>query len=245
MDLRKDKIKLEGNIFSNTEFYYTDPKNITGSEIILEDEESNHLVKVMRHSVNDFIFVTNGEGKVYKSKLIKIEKRFSLLEKIETYSQKEKFPNITFYLPLLKSADRFEFSLEKCIELGITNFKLFIAEKSYKNKINIIRLEKISVAAMKQSLQAIKPRINFIKDLKISDTSLNIIFDQNAENKLSESLGTILEKKNINFIFGPEGGLTTTEIEKLKNTYNVYLTKNRLRAETAIVSAASILSAGS
>ncbi|MCB0751839.1 MAG: 16S rRNA (uracil(1498)-N(3))-methyltransferase, partial [Ignavibacteriae bacterium] len=94
---------MEGNIFSNTEFYYTDPKNITGSEIILEDEESNHLVKVMRHSVNDFIFVTNGEGKVYKSKLIKIEKIFSLLEKIETYSQKEKFPNITFYLPLLKS----------------------------------------------------------------------------------------------------------------------------------------------
>lgn len=80
---------MEGNIFSNTEFYYTDPKNITGSEIILEDEESNHLVKVMRHSVNDFIFVTNGEGKVYKSKLIKIEKRFSLLEKIETYSQKK------------------------------------------------------------------------------------------------------------------------------------------------------------
>ena len=40
MDLRKDKIKLEGNIFSNTEFYYTDPKNITGSEIILENEEN-------------------------------------------------------------------------------------------------------------------------------------------------------------------------------------------------------------
>ncbi len=51
----------------------------------------------------------------------------------------------------------------------------------------------------------------------------------------------IILSKPINLIFGPEAGLTEKDLSKIANPIKVYLTPNRLRAETAIITAASII----
>jgi 16S rRNA (uracil1498-N3)-methyltransferase len=239
--LRKDKFKLEEPIFSNTEFYYALPDKINNAKIVLNGDESNHLIKVMRHAIDDLILITDGKGNIFNTKLIKIEKLHTELEIIETFTKKEQFPNITFYIPILKTPDRMEFAFEKCIELGITNFVFFNADKGYKKNIKIDRFEKLSIAAMKQSLQANKPKIKIIDKLKIEASSFFIIFEQNAELKFIDYIKKDSFENKINFIFGPEGGLTKSEIDKFENCLQVKLAKNRLRAETAIITAASII----
>jgi RsmE family RNA methyltransferase len=68
-----------------------------------------------------------------------------------------------------------------------------------------------------------------------------VLLEQNAEKSLYEF--KIDENKNYYFVFGPEGGLTSEELEKLKNAKQFKLTESRLRSETAITACASLLTA--
>ncbi len=230
-------------IFSNTEFYYADPSQIRDNDIVLDKEETKHITLVMRHNIGDSIYVTNGIGKVFESEIIKIEPKKNILLKIKkSFKLDEKFANITFFLPILKTSDRLEFAIEKCVELGITNFVIYSAEKSYKRGIKLERWNKLGIAAMKQSLQAYKPTFTFSKKLKLDNNYQNIVFDQLGEKKINEIAKTIIKEKRVNFIFGPEAGLTETEVVNIPNKILVKLNKNRLRAETAIISAAAFIS---
>ncbi|MCB0745764.1 MAG: RsmE family RNA methyltransferase, partial [Ignavibacteriae bacterium] len=185
-------------IFSNTEFYFAEQKNINGKSISIYDEEAKHITSVMRHSIGDDIFVTDGNGNVYKSiiKIItKTKIELTILEKIKINNN---LSHVTFYLPILKATDRFEFALEKCVELGITNFKIFSAEKSHTRGIKIERWNKILLAAMKQSLQAHLPIIEFIelKDVNLK-SDINIVLEQNSDEKLITYLNTDSFQKEV------------------------------------------------
>jgi 16S rRNA (uracil1498-N3)-methyltransferase len=200
----------------------------------------------MRHKIDEEIFVTNGNGIVYKSKIVEINKNEIKLTIIENFKLDRKFKNITFFIPVLKSTERFEFALEKCVELGINNFKIFSAEKSYERGIKLDRWEKILLSAMKQSLQTYLPKIEFVKlNPKELENNINIIFNQTAEidfsNYLNEQKLSEKFSENYNLFFGPEAGLQKSEIEKIPNPIFVKMNQTRLRSETAIVSAASIL----
>ncbi|MFZ1290804.1 MAG: RsmE family RNA methyltransferase [Melioribacteraceae bacterium] len=233
-------------IFSSTEFYFANPENISKKEISIFDEEAKHISSVMRHKIDDEIFVTNGNGIVYKSKIVEVKKNEIKLIIIENFKLDRKFENITLFIPILKSTERFEFALEKCVELGIQNFKIFSAEKSQERGIKLDRWEKILLSAMKQSLQTYLPNIEFVKlKPKEFDRKINIIFDQTAEidfsNYLTEQKLSEKFSENYNLFFGPEAGLTKSDIEKIPNPVFVKMNQTRLRSETAIVSAASIL----
>jgi 16S rRNA (uracil1498-N3)-methyltransferase len=231
-------------IYSNTEFYYAIPDQIDDSNIILINEEAKHLHQVMRRTVGDIVYVTDGMGHIYESIISLISKSNVILKIQSKQTQNNKLQHIPFCIPILKSSDRFEFALEKCGELGITNFIIYSAKKSYKRGVKLERWEKILIAAMKQSLQSFKPNITFMDKLTFSKSgnTLNIIFDQLAEKSFSDILTDNEKSKNINFIFGPEGGLTQNEIVSFDNSKLLKLTDNRLRAETAVISAASLLS---
>ena len=73
--------------------------------------------------------------------------------------------NIFFCIPKLKYSDRFEFALEKCTELGITNFIIFDSERSIHKSDKKERWEKIVLSAMKQSLRSYLPNITVINSL--------------------------------------------------------------------------------
>jgi len=230
-------------IFSDTEFYYAAPSQINESSIILDNEEAKHLVQVMRHSVGDIVFVTDGIGNIFESKINLISKNSIILEILKTHIVNEKFSNITIFIPLLKSSDRMETALEKCVELGFTKFVFFSAEKSPKKGIKINRLEKIALAAMKQSLQSNKPTIvnRGLGELTKQVNVQNILLDQLAEKNIKELKKEYILNTPINLFFGPEAGLTQKDISKIANPLKVYLTSHRLRAETAIITAASII----
>lgn len=231
---------MKNNKLSNIELYYSSEYNISGETISLTGDEFNHAVKVMRSKIGDTIYITNGTGLIFKTEILSIKKDKLSAKIIETIKTENKFVNIFFCIPKLKNPDRFKFAIEKCVELGVTNFIIFESKRTVAKGMNIIRWEKIALAAMKQSLRAYLPKIKLAKNL--SDIAeLNgekIIFEQNAERKFQFDLE--VDEKHY-FIFGPEGGLTVDEL-KLFDTDLIYsLSDHRLRSETAIVKVASLI----
>jgi len=225
---------------SNIELYYSDLE-ARDEIIIVSGEEFKHISKVMRHSPGDEIFVTDGEGKIFKGVIEKILKDFAEVRIAETLSYVNKKKEFTFCLPRLKNPERFEFALEKSAELGITTFIVFNSSRTISKGIKIDRWNKILLSAMKQSLLSFLPSIRdggSLKDL-IRLEGEKIIFDQSGKRKFARNM--VKPGGKYYFIFGPEGGLTRDELNFFNEDNIVKLSENRLRTETAVVKCAASL----
>ncbi len=246
MNKGKENILLEQVYLSDTELYYTNFSNITGNKIVIEEDEVHHILKVMRHEKDDEIYVTSGTGIIWLSRIKEIGKKNVICEIIDEIKYpKPDFQQITFCLPLMKSNERLEFAVEKLIEIGFTEFLIYTSERGSSRSIKLSRLEKIALAAMKQSLRAFLPEIKYagtLQDIFRID-GIKIIFDQksevHAENHFKNSTKDI--QKHF-LVIGPESGFSEKENFLFENSVRLKLTENRLRTETAAISAGVIIS---
>ncbi|MDR3666781.1 MAG: RsmE family RNA methyltransferase [Ignavibacteriaceae bacterium] len=225
---------------SNIELYYS-ADGISGSLLRVAGEDFNHIIKVMRHSPQDIIYITDGRGNIFESKITVINKETLIAVPLKSYKYENNKKNVYFCIPKLKSPDKFEFALEKCAELGITNFIIFESKRTVSKGVKLERWNKILISAMKQSLRCFLPEIKIVKSINdiFNFNGQKIGFEQDTENKI-DSL-KITPGILYYLIFGPEGGLDKDELA-LFNPANIYnLAENRLRTETAIIKAASIL----
>lgn len=231
---------MKPDILSNIELYYSHEENTTEDQIVIKEEEFKHAVQVMRNSVGGVLYTTNGKGSIFKCEIVTIEKNKLRAKVSVVYHKENKLANIFFCIPKIKNPDRLKFAIEKCVELGITNFILFESERTISKSSNMKRLEKIALSAMKQSLHSYLPSIKLINSLKdVADLKGGkILFDQGAYKKFS-----FINNRDVDyyFIFGPEGGLTEKEIKLFIDANIFSLGGYRLRSETAIVKCASLL----
>ncbi len=227
---------------SNIELYYCASVLDDAQTFLLVDDEYQHCIKVMRNNIGDRLFATDGCGNIFKGTVTEIQKE-TVIAKIERkYCYENKLQNFTFYIPNLKNPDRLKFALEKCTELGITNFVLFNSDNTVSKGFKLDRLNKFVLAAMKQSLRSFLPKISVIKSIgEIKNhKGEKILFDQSSTEKIKDY--KFDPKVNYLMIFGPEGGLSQKEIEIINPIIKFNLIENRLRSETAIIKAASIIS---
>lgn len=232
---------METLILSDIELYYSVALDTKTSSILIDSEECNHIINVMRHKVDDEIYISNGLGKIFRCQINLIKKELVQAKILSEYQFEEKFPNITFCIPRLRSAERFEFAIEKCTELGITNFIFFQADRAISKGFNQKRIEKIFISAMKQSLLSWLPRVKYVSSIKDIDllSGEKLIFDQLATKYFESSI--VKEGNDYFLLFGPEGGFSTEESSVLNSSAKFNLAGNRLRSETAIIKAASLL----
>ena len=228
---------------SDVELYFSD--SVFGNTIEITDEEFHHIKDVMRHKLGDEAFVTDGKGVIYKTEIERFDKKSLAARIISSTSYPNHFSNITFCIPRLRSADRFEFALEKCVELSITNFIVFDSQRTVAKGEKLDRWQKILTSAMKQSLRSWLPSVKYCKTVK-EITELDgkkFFFDQNATDTLQNYLVSNHQSPITNhfFLFGPEGGFSKEELRVMNEETKIRLTENRLRSETAVVTAASIL----
>lgn len=236
---------MESVFLSDVELYYS-KLPIVDDTFLLFDEECHHIKHVMRHKAGDRIYVTDGKGYIYNSIIERIGKNEIECRMISRQKYVNKFFNICFCIPRLKNADRFEFALEKCVELGITNFIVFESQRTVAKGEKIDRWEKVLLAAMKQSLRAWLPKIYFVKNVSeiMKMEGEKILLDQNAEENFNSVYANRILNSQVStlkyFIFGPEGGFSEEEMKVLTGN-KVKLTGNRLRTETAIITTAAVL----
>ena len=233
------------DFLSDIELFYSE--EFKNEDVFLKGEEYRHIVKVLRHKRGDRIFVTEGKGKIFETEIVELHNDFLRGEIISEQIFREAFPNIVFVLPRLRKPQRFEFALEKSVELGITNFVVYDAARSVAKGDKSDRWRKIALSAMKQSLGAFLPKIEYSKSLEnidFGEGNIVITLSQQAETSFSDFIAenNFISGKKYFFVFGPEGDFSPQEKEFLENSFKLRLTNNRLRTETAVTSVAAFLS---
>nr|WP_315031234.1 RsmE family RNA methyltransferase [uncultured Chryseobacterium sp.] len=211
---------------------------IADQKVIINDEEQQHIVKVLRMKAGEDIHVTDGKGNLASGKLIIEGKKAG----IEVAEMKENLPGFNPKLHIAiaptKNIDRIEFFVEKAVEMGISEISIIITEKTERKNINIDKIRKQAIAASKQSLRFHFPIINdavklidFLKDLNTEQT-----FVAHCHENLERiDLKNIPLMEQITFLIGPEGDFSEKEIAFLaeNNIKAVSLGNQRLRTETA------------
>ena len=212
-------------------------KDIT-TNLYLSNEESKHCLQVLRKKKNDIIFVTDGNGFLYKCKIEKINSN-NVYVKILNKTQEIRTKKIELAISFPKQRNRIEWIIEKATEIGVDLITPLICEKSERIKINKERINKIAISAMKQSLRTYLPKISEIQEFS-KFVKLNK-FEQKFIAHCKEDSEKIkiecVKNNNTCILIGPEGDFSNEEI-KIANKANfksVTLSKNRLRTETAAI----------
>ena len=227
-------------------FYYKDLLE-DDSRLIIDREESRHIVKVLRKKVGDTIYITNGKGILFTTVIDVINKNSTELKIIEAKQEAESKFHINIAVAPTKNNDRIEWFVEKSTEIGVNTISTVMCEKSERKKIKIDRLEKITISAMKQSLQLHKPIIqelvSFEEFIKKCESENKFIAHCKENEKLF--LGDCeLNSNTITVLIGPEGGFSQKEIGLAEENgfISVSLGNTRLRTETAAIVATQLLS---
>ncbi|WP_210151210.1 RsmE family RNA methyltransferase [Chryseobacterium scophthalmum] len=211
---------------------------INNGKAIINDEEQQHIVKVLRMKDGEEIHVTDGKGNLASGTLI-IEGKKAGIEVAEIKTETPDFsPNLHIAIAPTKNIDRIEFFVEKAVEMGISEITILQTEKTERKNLNIDKIRKQAIAASKQSLRFHFPIINDlikIQDfLKTIDPETTFVAHCN-ENLERIALNEIPKLENYTFLIGPEGDFSDKEILFLaeKGIKAVSLGNQRLRTETA------------
>ncbi len=216
----------------------------------LSEDDSRHAIKTLRLGVGDSIAVTNGRGTRFACQISKADARqcgFRVMEQQKTPARPF---SVRICVAPTKNIDRIEWFIEKAVELGIERISFFIGQHSERRVLKLDRLEKIAVAAMKQSLQNWLPVLD--EAVPLAQLLPAIGEEQRFVAHLSEGVenlktGHLFHRATINstyaVLIGPEGDFAPTELEQAKQAgfRQVTLGPNRLRTETAALTACQIL----
>ena len=217
---------------------------------VLDAVESLHAVKVLRKKQGDLLQVTDGKGGWFSCEITRPDPKACGV-RIKTAQYEYQRPRQQIYIAICptKNSDRLEYFLEKSIEIGISGVYFLKTQHTYPKNINLARLEKIAVSAMKQSLKAYKPELIGLQsfDQFVQETA---DFEHRYIAHLQPDSPDIMEitlADKILLVIGPEGDFSKEELEKAaENGFRaITLGQSRLRTETAGVFAVSILNARS
>ena len=222
--------------------FYAPECTLDHNTYTLSEVESKHCIKVLRNKIGSEIEIINGHGGQFLCEIIddhhkKCEVKIT---KKTQHPSKQNDTHIAMAIP--KSSDRLEWFMEKATEIGISRLSLINCEHSERRSFNHTRLSKITVSALKQSkrfhLPIIEEPVKFQEF--INKYPKGYIGHCNVDNKI---MGREMNQL-MPFLIGPEGDFSNEEIKRAKDSgyMSVELSKNRLRTETAALSAAFYLS---
>ena len=212
---------------------------IQNNAAILNEDESLHCVKVLRHKVGDVIRVIDGNGIIAIGKIEAAHAKqcaVSLTEK-ETVKQSRNYKLHVAIAPT-KNIERTEWFVEKAVEIGVDEISFIKCKNSERTVIKDDRLKKVAEAAVKQSQQAFIPKLNTLVEFKefiktnTSDIKLIAHCEKESKQHIKQYIST---NKSFTILIGPEGDFTKDEIAlALSSSYlPVALGESRLRTETA------------
>jgi 16S rRNA (uracil1498-N3)-methyltransferase len=226
--------------------FYLSSISKNDTEIHFDKNESKHMSRVLRKKVGDPITITNGVGHRFSATLSHVDQKActAIINQCMEISP-DPYQLHVFIAPT-KSNDRMDWFVEKATEIGVHVITPIICQRSDRKVVKHERLQKIAVAAMKQSLGAYLPIIHPVCDFS---TSLNkikgtacIAHCQDTNKVAIDSLS--LKEKSISIFIGPEGDFTPEEIQAAAdaNVTAITLGEKRLRTETAGIIASHSIS---
>lgn len=218
-------------------FFYCN--DITHDTLVLSPEESHHCTKALRKREGDTLSLTDGKGTIAEAVVTIANLKQCVVQVVQRKVIAPRPCRLHIAVAPTKNADRIEWFVEKAVEIGIEKITLLLCDHSERTKVDIARLERIAIAALKQSQTAILPAIETLAFsdllLRVADTPCEkYIAWCDCNNHRQLALESITAEEVL-VLIGPEGDFSQREIEQCKamGFKEVKLGERRLRTETA------------
>ena len=205
------------------------------------EDESKHIVRVLRMREGDGFYVTDGKGNMYDAELIDAHpKRATVILSNQRRGYDVRDFRVSIAIAPTKLNERTEWFLEKATEIGIDEVKLFSSYHSERRTVNLERFKKIVVSAMKQSVKSKMPQLDEMVsfDKLVRQDFVGQKFIAWIDEDVNEQLCDLYKKgENALVLIGPEGDFSKEEVALAKDNgfIPVSLGDARLSTETAAV----------
>ena len=241
-------------IHANRFFVETERVSVgTGADdtgnIIITGEDVRHIRDVLRMRRGDRLVLCDGQGNDWLCEISQIDKS-SITTGIISCSRSVGEPPVEIVLYQgLPRGDKFDFVIQKCVEVGVTRIVPIICERTQfgadlrqgdKGVKKLQRWRRIALEAAKQSGRGKVPRVEDIALFQeavtgMSKKSLAII---PYEKELKRTLVSVLrggERQDTHIFIGPEGGFSEQEVSCATGAGAIPVTLGPriLRTETA------------
>ena len=222
------------------------PDDIKENHATLRGEEVKHLVKVLRYKIGDMLWVSDGEI-LYLTRIESLTSKEVILKLLESHKPILPAPSPALAIALLKH-DHLEWVIQKGVELGTSEFYLFISERTiphYREGATpkkLARFEKIALEAAKQSGMVAIPKIHPPLSLQALTqefkkfSAVVLAWEQESDSNFHSVFET-LDPTRLLTLIGPEGGFSAREVAaaEKEGAKKVGLGRQILRAETAAI----------
>lgn len=213
----------------------------------LGEAESHHCARVLRLAEGDTIEVADGNGTLYTARITLAHQKHTRLE----INGKQLCPThwrhrIHLLVAPTKNLDRIEWLAEKATEIGFDRLTPLLCRNSERTALKNERIEKILVAAMKQSLKATLPLLDPLTPLRdaldepFNGKRLIAYCDPMLPRRQRQLLPqAYTAPTDVQILIGPEGDFAPDEVDAALNAgfTPVSLGDSRLRTETAALAA--------
>ena len=228
-------------------FYVPDAESLSQ----LPAEEAAHAVRVLRLHEGDELFLIDGQGAFFRAEVTLAAGKhcgYRIIEKLP--QQKTWNGHLHLAMAPTKMMDRVEWMAEKATEIGFDELSFLNCQFSERRQLRVDRVEKIVLAAMKQSRKAWKPQVNdmvafktFVETPRPGLKFIAHCYDEIPKTDLFGDLQQAADATAITVLVGPEGDFSVDEVRlAMANGYrSISLGQSRLRTETAALAAVMMM----
>ena len=218
----------------------------------LPEEEAQHAVRVLRMEMGDEMMLMDGQGTFYRAEVAETTKKRCLYNIKEVLPQQRQWPgHLHLAMAPTKNMDRTEWLAEKATEIGMDELTFLRCKFSERTVIKTERIDKILIAATKQSHKAWKPVLNDMVDFRrfvesVSDVKHKFICHCYDEPDLGDKRllkDCLVKGEDALVLVGPEGDFSVDEVRLAEAVgfQSVSLGESRLRTETAALVAVHMM----
>lgn len=236
-------------------YFFIEPLSPNATTAVITGSDAKHIKTVLRLKPGDSIGLFDGSGMEYEAKIITLATgriEASITRRLPSTSESP--IQIIIAQGLLKDK-KMDGLVRQLTELGITKWIPFLANRSVPKpdkKQQVKRKERWETITKEAAKQCKRGRIPQISELVSFDNvvdmgascDLKFIFWENELTPI-DSVKTMsdIQSDTVFAILGPEGGLTSQEIEiaKSRGFISASLGPRILKAETATIAACALL----
>jgi 16S rRNA (uracil1498-N3)-methyltransferase len=234
------------------ERYFYQPDVALGE---LSREDTQHAVRVLRMSAGDALWLMDGRGTFHRAEITVASNHRCAYRIVESLEQEAAWRgHLHLAVAPTKLNDRMEWVVEKATEVGVDELSFLDCQFSERRTLKTERLDKIAIAAMKQSHKAWKPVVNAMQSFRdfISTERPGQKFichcyepaDTSQQDKGKPYLLNVLDAgEDATVLIGPEGDFSIDEVRlaEAQGYQPVSLGRSRLRTETAALVAVHLM----
>jgi 16S rRNA (uracil1498-N3)-methyltransferase len=216
-------------------------------ELELPEDEAHHAMHVLRLREGTEVGLLDGRGGLAYATFVRCGKRsvHVSVQRVER-TPRERQHAIHLAVAPTKTADRYEWFVEKAVEIGVDRIIPLETERTERTRLRVDRLERVSVSAMKQCQRRWLPKIaplTPLKGLLASELPPQRLFGW-CEGQHRPLMNAYRTDTDTIVLIGPEGDFSAAEAEQLRATgfEAVSIGTARLRTETAALAACTWMS---